>query len=191
MADAPDRRAAAQPDSHLPHRPGIHRARNVNQLHEEGLLVGERVADGVAALIGSWRFIIVQSLVLLCWITLNIVGAVRHWDPYPFILLNLALSFQAAYSAPIIMMSQNRQAAKDRLHADEDFRVNVRAEHEIARIEAHVAALVVERWDHLIALQQEQLDLLRAITATLPAAPTPESGQPPQAETPPGRATGL
>ncbi|MFN8537692.1 MAG: DUF1003 domain-containing protein, partial [Thermomicrobiales bacterium] len=166
---------------HLPHLPGIHHARNVNELHDRGLSAGERVADGVAALIGSWRFIIVQSVLLIGWICLNVIGAIRHWDPYPFILLNLALSFQAAYSAPIIMMSQNRQAAKDRLQADEDYRVNVLAEHEIARIQAHVEGLVVERWDHLIALQQEQLVLLRAITSTLPMPPPHEEQQPPTA----------
>lgn len=181
MVELTQPQAEDGPGLHVRHLQGAHRARNVNELHAQHLTIGERIADGVAALIGSWRFIIVQSLILIAWITLNIIGALSHWDPYPFILLNLALSFQAAYSAPIIMMSQNRQAAKDRLHADEDYRVNVRAEHEIARIEAHVAGLVVERWDHLIALQQEQLALLRTIAAVLPATPTPESEQAPQA----------
>lgn len=158
-----------------------HPLRNLNDLAREHLTPGERIADTVAQVIGSWPFIIIQTAILIAWLTLNVIGWIHHWDPYPFILLNLALSFQAAYSAPIIMMSQNRQAAKDRLHADEDYRVNVRAEHEIARIEAHVAGLVVERWDHLIALQQEQLALLRTIAAVLPATPTPESEQAPQA----------
>ena len=73
---------------------------------EPGL--GQRVADRVAAIVGSWRFIIIQTTLLLAWIALNVVAYVQHWDPYPFILLNLVLSFQAAYTAPIIMMSQNR-----------------------------------------------------------------------------------
>ena len=158
--------SSADPVHHHWSRPiGPFHTRNVNELHAQGLSAGARVADAVAALIGSWRFIIVQSIILITWIVLNITGFFAHWDPYPFILLNLALSFQAAYSAPIIMMSQNRQVAKDRLQADEDYRVNVRAEAEIAHIHAHVEALVAERWDQLIALQQEQLQLLRTLAA--------------------------
>jgi uncharacterized membrane protein len=92
--------------------------RNVNEEHDERLTLGDRVADRVASVIGSWRFIIVMSFVLTAWIAFNVFGWVRQWDPYPFILLNLALSFQAAYAAPVIMMSQNRQEVKDRLRAD-------------------------------------------------------------------------
>ena len=95
------------------------------------LSLGDRVADSVAAAVGSWRFIITQSIVLLAWMTLNVVAAVEHWDPYPFILLNLILSFQAAYTAPAIMMSQNRQAEIDRMNANSDYEVNVKAELEI------------------------------------------------------------
>ncbi len=73
------------------------------------LTTGQRIADTVAATMGSWKFIIIQSVILLAWIALNITAYIEHWDPYPFILLNLALSFQAAYAAPFIMMSQNRQ----------------------------------------------------------------------------------
>ena len=80
----------------------------------QNLTLGQRVADQVAATMGSWPFIIVQSLILLVWIVLNITAYVQRWDPYPFILLNLALSFQAAYAAPFIMMSQNRQQDIDR-----------------------------------------------------------------------------
>ena len=161
---------AHQPHLHLPH---LHRsrARNVNALAEERLMLGQRVADRVAATMGSWRFIITQSVVLACWIALNVAGFVRHWDPYPFILLNLALSFQAAYAAPIIMMSQNRQAAKDRLQADEDFRLDVLAEQQIAAIQAKL-----ERWDALCAAQEEQLALLREIRDALAGnANTPAS----------------
>jgi uncharacterized membrane protein len=78
------------------------------------LTLGQRIADAVATIMGSWSFIIVQSAILFAWITANLVGAMRGWDPYPFILLNLALSFQAAYAAPVIMMSQNRQQDIDR-----------------------------------------------------------------------------
>lgn len=92
---------------------------------------GEHIADQVAAVMGSWRFIIVQSCFLAVWVILNVVAVIKHWDPYPFILLNLMLSFQAAYAAPIIMMSQNRQAAIDRQEAKHDYEVNMKAELEI------------------------------------------------------------
>ena len=95
------------------------------------LTVGQRVADAVAAGMGSWRFIIIQSTLLAAWVALNIAAWVQHWDPYPFILLNLALSFQAAYAAPFIMMSQNRQADIDRCKAEDDYRINIKAELEI------------------------------------------------------------
>ena len=93
--------------------------------------MGEHVSDSVAALVGSWRFIIVQSIILMIWIALNLFGYVEHWDPYPFILLNLVLSFQAAYTAPIIMMSQNRQSTLDRNAAQHDYEINLKAELEI------------------------------------------------------------
>jgi uncharacterized membrane protein len=92
--------------------------KNVNKMLADSVTRGERIADGFATMMGSWAFIITQSLILAAWIVVNVVAWINHWDPYPFILLNLALSFQAAYAAPIIMMSQNRQAAKDRLIAE-------------------------------------------------------------------------
>ena len=96
-----------------------------------GLTIGQRIADGVAATMGSWTFIIIQSFLLMFWIALNVTAYVRQWDPYPFILLNLALSFQAAYAAPFIMMSQNRQQDIDRKSAEDDFKINIKAELEI------------------------------------------------------------
>jgi uncharacterized membrane protein len=93
--------------------------------------LGDRVADTVAAGMGSWPFIIIQSVLLAVWIVLNVTAWLSHWDPYPFILLNLALSFQAAYAAPFIMMSQNRQAAVDRAAAQSDYQINAKAELEI------------------------------------------------------------
>jgi|ERR1051325_1744096 uncharacterized membrane protein len=95
------------------------------------LTVGQKIADTVAATMGSWRFIIIQSIILLVWIVLNITAYVQQWDPYPFILLNLALSFQAAYAAPFIMMSQNRQQDIDRKQAESDYQINIKAELEI------------------------------------------------------------
>lgn len=95
------------------------------------LTAGQRIADQVAATMGSWRFIIVQSSILLAWLALNVTAWIQHWDPYPFILLNLALSFQAAYAAPFIMMSQNRQQDIDRKDAAADYQINIKAELEI------------------------------------------------------------
>jgi len=106
-------------------------SRNVNEIADDQLTLGQRIADAVAATMGSWRFILVQSTILLVWITLNVTAWIERWDPYPFILLNLALSFQAAYAAPFIMMSQNRQSAKDRLAAEVDHQVNSKAEIEV------------------------------------------------------------
>jgi uncharacterized membrane protein len=111
---------------------------NVNQSVVGALTRGQRVADSLARVMGSWTFIIMQSIILVAWIAVNIAAWVRHWDPYPFILLNLALSFQAAYAAPIIMMSQNRLAAKDRLMAEQDYLVNSKAEEEVKAIMQHL-----------------------------------------------------
>ena len=109
-------------------------SRNVNEVFESNLSFGARIADGFAAMMGSWPFIIVQSVLLLIWVALNLTAWVNQWDPYPFILLNLALSFQAAYAAPIIMMSQNRAADKDRLAAEIDHEVNVKAEVKVGHV---------------------------------------------------------
>ena len=95
------------------------------------LTLGQKIADQVAATMGSWNFIIVQSALLTVWIILNVTAFIQKWDPYPFILLNLALSFQAAYAAPFIMMAQNRQQDIDRKEAEHDYQVNIKAELEI------------------------------------------------------------
>jgi uncharacterized membrane protein len=105
------------------------------------LTPGQRIADTVAATMGSWRFIIVQTTILALWIMLNVIAWISHWDPYPFILLNLALSFQAAYAAPFIMMSQNRQQDIDRKHAEDDFKIDIKAELEIELLHQKIDAL--------------------------------------------------
>jgi uncharacterized membrane protein len=102
---------------------------------------GAALADWVAETVGSWRFIVIQSVVLAIWITLNVLAFIQHWDPYPFILLNLVLSFQAAYAVPIIMMSQNRQSEVDRRNAQHDYRINVKAELEIELLHNKIDAL--------------------------------------------------
>lgn len=115
--------------------------------------IGPRIADTVAATMGSWRFIIIQSVILFVWIVLNITAFVQQWDPYPFILLNLALSFQAAYAAPFIMMSQNRQQDIDRQSAEHDYQINIKAELEIE--------LLHQKIDEM--RQTEVLQLTRAV----------------------------
>jgi uncharacterized membrane protein len=102
---------------------------------------GAIIADWFAKTVGSWRFIVIQSVILGIWIILNGLAFINHWDPYPFILLNLVLSFQAAYAAPIIMMSQNRQSEIDRKHAEYDYRINVKAELEIELLHNKIDAL--------------------------------------------------
>lgn len=103
--------------------------------------VGQRVADATAQTMGSWPFIIGQTVFVGLWIVLNITALVRRWDPYPFILLNLMFSVQAAYAAPIIMMSQNRQAERDRVQAQEDLDTNVKAESEIEDVQSRLARI--------------------------------------------------
>ena len=127
---------------------------NVNEVVDNKLTVGQKVADGVAATMGSWRFIIIQSIILLCWIILNTLLPDKFsWDKYPFILLNLALSFQAAYAAPFIMISQNRQAEKDRLTAQNDYETDCKGEGEIRHIMDHL-----DHQDDLILKIVERLE---------------------------------
>ena len=135
------------------------------------LTTGQRIADAVAATMGSWRFIIIQSTILLAWIVLNVTAYVQRWDPYPFILLNLALSFQAAYAAPFIMMSQNRQQDVDRKAAESDYKVNIKAELEIELLhqkldqlrESEVLSLskAVAELTHLLHETKDELCALR------------------------------
>jgi len=136
---------------------------------EVQLTTGQRIADVVAATMGSWRFIIVQSTILLLWIALNVTAYVQRWDPYPFILLNLALSFQAAYAAPFIMMSQNRQQDVDRGEAANDYRINVKAELEIE--------LLHEKIDQL--RENEVLALTRAVQSLTDLIEKSSSAPPP------------
>lgn len=114
--------------------------KNAQVLYEKQLTIGQRAADNVAAIAGSWPFVITQTSILAIWVALNVTALVAHWDPYPFILMNLVLSLQAAYTAPIIMMSQNRQAARDRIEAHNDFEVNLKTEQEVRLILEHLEA---------------------------------------------------
>ena len=138
---------------------------NINQAMADKLTPGQRIADTLALVMGSWAFIIVQSTILAIWIALNVIAWMRHWDPYPFILLNLALSFQAAYAAPIIMMSQNRQAAKDRLMAEQDYMVNTKAEEEVKSIMFHLEQQDEAMIDILRKLEEQHEALIGRFTA--------------------------
>jgi len=149
--------------------------RNVNEAVEKNMTFGARAADGFATAMGSWTFIIIQSVLLAIWITLNAIGWMRHWDPYPFILLNLALSFQAAYAAPIIMMSQNRQAAKDRLMAEQDYLVNTKAEEELKAVMQHLEAQDDLMLDLLHQLEEQHRDMIERIDKRSDAAALPST----------------
>lgn len=117
--------------------------------------LGERTADRIAAIVGSWRFIIIQSGLLVVWLILNITAWMGAWDPYPFILLNLMLSFQAAYTAPIILMSQNRQAAIDRENQRGDYEVNLKAELEIELLHQKIDLLRAREIERLTKVIEE------------------------------------
>lgn len=125
----------------------------------KGLTIGERVADLVAAVAGSWTFIIAQTVVLALWIVVNAYNG-KAWDPYPFILLNLLLSFQAAYTAPIIMMSQNRQETRDRMRAENDYQVNLKAEIEIRVLTEKMDQLLHHQWQRLLEIQRLQTEMI-------------------------------
>ena len=123
--------------------------------HKETLTGGQRVADAVAKGMGSWTFIIGQSIFVIIWMALNVVGFIRHWDVYPFILLNLIFSTQAAYAAPIIMMAQNRQGERDRMQAQEDYRCNIEAKKEIEALQIQLTLIETEKLDKIIKMLQE------------------------------------
>ena len=126
---------------------------NWHQRHARGQGMGERVADAVANLIGSWKFIIAQSVIFVIWVignTLWLLGAYQ-FDPYPFILFNLFMSAEAAYASPLILMSQNRQTERDRHHAEMDYETNVAAKEEIETIMRELARLEIEKLDRIMA----------------------------------------
>ncbi len=123
-----------------------------HQRHKETLSFGDKIADTVANGMGSWSFIIWQTIIVVIWMTLNVVGFVSHWDVYPFILLNLIFSTQAAYAAPIIMMSQNRQNQRDRIQAENDYQTNIDAKKEIEALQVQLSKIEVEKLEMIIEL---------------------------------------
>ena len=128
---------------------------NWHEKHFESLGFGSRLADSVAKGMGSWKFIIVQTVLVILWMGLNLVGFIYHWDAYPFILLNLVFSTQAAYAAPIIMMSQNRQSERDRTQAQADYQTNIEAKQEIEALTLILNKLDVDKLDKIIALLED------------------------------------
>ncbi len=128
---------------------------NWHEKHTETLNFGSRLADAVATGMGSWKFIIVQTVLVILWMALNIIGFFYHWDVYPFILLNLLFSTQGAYAAPIIMMSQNRQSERDRMQAQADYQTNIDAKLEIEALTLILNKLDVEKLDKIIAMLEE------------------------------------
>jgi uncharacterized membrane protein len=141
-------------------------ARDTNAAFVEQRTFGERLADQVASFGGSWTFILIFLSVMGTWILWNIQAG-RPFDPFPFILLNLVLSCLAALQAPVIMMSQNRQAEKDRLDAHHDYEINLKAEMEVMSLHTKVDHLRDQQWAELVALQTRQIDLLEQIQERL------------------------
>ena len=140
-------------------------ASNIAEQFERKLTFGERLSDQIASFGGSWRFIILFGAVLFGWIILNAILLLnRGFDPYPFILLNLILSCLAAMQAPIIMMSQNRAEARDRLHAENDYKVNLKAELEIRHLHEKIDHLLRRQYNRLFEIQQIQIELLEELS---------------------------
>jgi len=134
---------------------------NINDAYDEQTTFGQRLADKIAAFGGSWAFIITFFAILIGWMLVNtLVLGHRAYDPYPFILLNLVLSSLAALQAPVIMMSQNRQEERDRLRAENDYNVNLKAELEIRSLHDKIDHIMIQKWNTLITMQEMQLRIL-------------------------------
>ncbi len=150
-------------------------ARNVEAMYMERLTFGQRLADRIASFGGSWTFILAFGAVLVVWIAINSVLLIsRPFDPYPFILLNLVLSCLAALQAPVIMMSQNRQEAKDRVRAEHDYQVNLKAEIEVQQLNLKIDQLLQHQWQRLLEIQRLQLEVLDELGDNKPTDTPPE-----------------
>ena len=126
-----------------------------HEKHSDSLTFGQHLADSVAQGMGSWRFIIIQTCIVILWMVLNLIAYVFHWDPYPFILLNLLFSTQAAYAAPVIMMSQNRQSERDREQANADYQTNLDAKKEIEELMIRLDSIETDKLDKIIRMLDE------------------------------------
>lgn len=123
--------------------------------HKETQTSGQRIADSVASGMGSWKFIIWQTIFVIIWMILNVIGIIGRWDVYPFILLNLIFSTQAAYAAPIIMMAQNRQSERDRIQAQADYDTNLEAKKEIEALQLQLNKIETEKLDEIMKMLKE------------------------------------
>ena len=130
-----------------------------HQKHREALTAGQRVADKTANIIGSWPFIVIQTILVTIWITINLFAFIHRWDPYPFVLLNLLFSVQAAYAAPIIMMSQHRQNERDRHQATEDYETNLKAKKEIEELQHTLARIENDKLNKILDLLQRRHEI--------------------------------
>lgn len=147
-------------------------SRNPEEELQSASTAGQHLADRIAAVGGSWRFIILFVIVIVVWIVINtIILITRPFDPYPFILLNLVLSCLAAIQAPVIMMSQNRQEARDRLHAARDYQVNLKAELEIRHLHQKLDHLLSHQWERLVEIQDIQMELINELRSRKQASP--------------------
>ena len=126
-----------------------------HETHEESMTFAQKLADSVATGMGSWRFIIIQTIIVVIWMALNVVAIIGRWDRYPYILLNLLFSTQAAYAAPIIMMAQNRQNERDRAQANADYMTNCEAKVEIEELQKRLNAIEVDKLDKIMAMLEE------------------------------------
>ena len=145
-----------------------HISKNTSLEQNDTKTFGQRAADAVAKFGGSWTFIILFGVVLICWVVLNsfiLANYNKAFDPYPYILLNLFLSMLASIQAPIILMSQNRQAELDRINAEHDYEVNLKAELEIMLLHEKVDLLREGQWGELLTIQKQQLQLLSDLIA--------------------------
>jgi uncharacterized membrane protein len=139
--------------------------KNLNVEYDRQLSLGERLADKLADFGGSWRFIGIFGAILFLWIVVNSALLItKPFDPYPYIFLNLVLSCLAAIQAPVIMMSQNRQEEKDRLRAEHDYRVNLKAELEIRHLHEKLDHLLIHQWQRLLEIQEIQTELLQGLS---------------------------
>ena len=139
---------------------------NVDREYDARMTFGQRLSDRIAIFGGSWRFIFLFALVLVIWMGINtFLLIVRPFDPYPFILLNLVLSCLAAVQAPVILMSQNRQEARDRKRAEHDYKINLKAELEIQQLHQKVDHLLNHQWERMVDIQELQMEMLEEIRA--------------------------
>jgi uncharacterized membrane protein len=136
--------------------------KNWHEKHSDTLGFGSHLSDAVAKGMGSWRFIIIQTVLVILWMGLNFIGYIYHWDVYPFILLNLVFSTQAAYAAPIIMMAQNRQNDRDRHQAQADYQTNIDAKLEIEALSVMLKSLEVDKLDKIIGMLNKMKKSVKA-----------------------------